>query len=107
MNLFKGLIKCANCGKNYNYRNDHGQEIFLCSGKKNYGVKFCDSNVIKQNDLIYLIKKHCQIYKKEFILSQDKIKELIEKITIEINGEINIYYKDGKISKLNTNNLIF
>ena len=99
MNLLKNKIFCLNCGKKYNRKNNHGQYILLCSGRNNYGVKFCHSKIIKEKNLIEIINYHCKIYNKKEID--------IDKIEVNIFGEVKIKYKDGKISKWSSDKLIY
>lgn len=99
MNMLKNKIFCMNCGKKYNRKNNHEQCILICSGRNNYGIKFCSSKIIKEKDLLNIIKIHCRNYNKKEID--------VNKIEINIDGEVKIYYKDGKISEWNSNKLIF
>jgi hypothetical protein len=103
------MIKCLICGKKYNYKNNHEQEVFICSGKKNYGTKFCNNVDIKQNDLLYVIEKHYKLYDKKFEieLTEEGIRELIDKIEVEEGNIVKIYYKDGESSEYNSNTIIY
>lgn len=107
MNLFKGLIKCMNCGRNFNFKNDHGQYIYLCSGYKNYGSKVCQRNVIFEDDLIKIVQLHYHINSrgehKNLILSEDIINN-IDKIYVD-GDQISIFYKDGTKSEWNNSHL--
>lgn len=104
-NYFKGLIKCKSCGRNYNYRNEHGTEVFICSTAKNYGRSKCpDSPRINLDDLIFMIEQHCKIYNKNFELN--KVKLFIRKIDVE-PSQITIYYKDGTKGIMSKDQIIF
>lgn len=105
MKYFKGLAKCQLCGKNYNIRNERGNIILICGGKKNYGASFCpDSPRIKVNDLIYIIEQHCKIYNKDYDIT--KTKHFVKNIEIS-NEKVIIYYKDGTKSIWTKNEIIF
>ncbi len=100
MNLFKGLIKCS-CGKNFNYKNDNGIPIYLCSGYKNYGSKYCPRNIIHEKDIIEVIKMHIS----QVSLDREIIKENINRI--EVDGElITIFYVDGTKSEWDNSKLL-
>ncbi len=108
MNLFKGKIKCLNCGKNYNYKNDNSVAIYICSGYKNYGSKYCQRNIVHEDDLIKLVQLHYQLdtkkYDKNSVLLKEYIQENINKI--EVDGDkITIFYKD-EISEWDKRNLL-
>ena len=94
MNLFKGLIKCSSCSRNYNFKNDNGIPIYLCSTYKNYGSKFCKRNIVHEKDLISIVSLHLKISD----LTAEIIRQHISKI--EVNGDlIIIYYLDNTISE--------
>jgi len=88
-NLFKGLIICKSCSKRFNYKEDNGNLIYVCSGYKNYGSKFCKRNILREIDLINLVELHLSTSNKNVIL-----KDVIDRI--EVDGEsVTIYYLDG------------
>jgi hypothetical protein len=105
MNYFKGLIKCNVCGKNYGYRLDHLIPIYTCSGKKNYGMSFCNNANVKEKDLLYVIENHCKLHNKIYEQTHERVEELVDKITVGISN-VEIHYKDGMISIFNSNNMI-
>lgn len=108
MNIFKGKIKCKLCGnRNYNFKNDHGQHIYLCSTYKNYGYQHCPRNVIFEKDLISIISKHINLQNKDRV--EVPISELSASVlTIEVNGQhLKIYYTDGTTSEWNNEKLTF
>ena len=107
MNIFKNLIKCRLCGKNYNYKNDHGTKYYICSGYKNYGTNYCKRYQLKIEDLLYMIRKHCDIHNKDIELTYQFMKELIDRIEVYGEEEINIFWNDGKITKFNNNQIVF
>ena len=105
MDYFKGIIKCQSCGKNYNYRNEHGTGVFICSTAKNYGRSKCpNSPRINFDHLVYIIEQHCKIHNKDFALH--KVKLFVRKIEVKPNL-ITIYYKDGTKSILSDNKIVF
>lgn len=102
---FKGIVKCALCQKNFNYRNERGNKILLCSNRKNFGVQACpDSPRIKLDDLVYIIKKHCEIHNKDYDITKTKL--FVKNIQVS-DKEIVIYYKDGTKSVWSNNEMIF
>jgi len=103
MNWFKGKIYCTNCGKKYNFKNDHNQHIYICSGSKNYGIAFCNSKTIKEKEILDIIRRHCLIHKKSY----ENVYNLIEKINISLEGNIEVIYLDGKKSLVNESVIIY
>lgn len=108
MNLFKGKIRCLKCNHNYNYKNDNGIPIYICSGYKNYGFTYCKRNAIREKDLLDIITLHLSSGRKRgcktAVLSYEFIQEIIDRI--EIDGDsISIYYKDGSKSEWDKSNL--
>lgn len=107
MNIFKGLIKCKLCGKNYNYKNDHGTKYYICSGYKNYGINYCPRNQLKLEDLLYIIKNHCDIKHKELELTKEGIRQLIDKIEVYGEDKLKILWKDGEITEWSSKKISF
>ena len=100
MNLFKGLIKCKSCGKNFNFKNDNGSYIYLCSGYKNYGSTYCPRNVVHEKDIMSVIELHLS----QASLDKEIIKEHVNKI--EVDGDlISIFYNDGSKTEWNNSRL--
>jgi len=104
MNYLKGLIKCEICQGNYNYKNNNGQEEYLCGTKKNYSRSKCDSPTIKQSDLIYYIQKHCELQGKNF--EESKIKLFVRVIKVS-KDYIKIFYKNGDVTEIYGDKIIF
>jgi len=107
MNIFKGLIKCKLCNKNYNYKNDRGVIYYICSGYKNYGSDFCKGQRIKVDDLIYLVQKHCEMKNKEYELTNKSMKSLIKVINVYANENMEIIWMDKNITKYNDSKIVF
>lgn len=105
MNLFRGLIKCKSCGKNYNFKAQRGTEVFICQTRKNYGSKFCDSKTIKLEEILNMIKRHCKIVGIEF--DEINCENLISKMLVDENGNFIVYYKDGSEGKYENSKIIF
>ncbi len=109
MNYLKGIIYCLHCEKRlgkqvrYNQKLDHNIGYQLCSRKKNFGD--CDSKVIKESMLYEVIENHCKIYKKIFL--QEKTKLFVHRIEVGENGDIRILWRDGLISKISDEEIIF
>jgi len=107
MDLFKKMIRCLDCGKYFNYKNDHKSEIFICSGYKNYGNDFCPRRIIYLKDLKYLIENHCKINNKKFEWNRRGMEELIQEITVDANGRVEVVFRDGKISMYDGYSIVF
>lgn len=106
MNLFKGKIKCKSCGKNFNFKPDHGQDIYICSGYKNYGSSFCARNRIKEQDLINIIEKHIRLKEDASIqISLEEISSHVVRIEV-LQEHITIYYSDSSTSEWNNDKLL-
>ena len=104
MNILKGLIHCGICGKNFNFKNNNGQYEYICMTKKNYGKQRCDSMTIKEQFLIDIIEKHCNLLNKNFTIN--KVKLFVREIRVT-DTEIKIFYKDGTTSLVNSCNIVF
>ena len=98
LNYFQNLIVCMNCNKHFNIKRYPTYNSYICSGLKNYGKEFCDSKIIKEEMLMDIIQRHCDIYNKNF--SIDKVKLFILAIKIYGNGNITINWKDGLVSSV-------
>lgn len=107
MNYFKGLIKCKICNKNYNFKKDYNKKYYICSTYKNYGKDKCKRQVVYEDDLIHIIKNHCEINRKELNLSTQGMKELIKRIDVYENGKIEIFYNDNTTSVWSNDRLKF
>lgn len=88
-------IICTNCGKNYNFKNK--QQIYVCQGRNNRGKKFCDSKIIKRKDLDYIVTGHYKIYGESNV----------EKVMVDVDGSLVIYYEDGGKSVWDDTKLVF
>lgn len=102
-NYFKGLIFCTKCNKKYNKKKNGNLDGFICSGFKNYGKEFCDSKFIHLDDLLDTIKRHCELYNKNWKI--EKTKTLI--LRIEIGDDLIIRWKDSLVTKISENKIIF
>lgn len=93
------------CSKNFNYRNERGNKILICSNKKNFGVQACpNSPRIKIDDLVDIIEQHCKIYNKDYNITKTRL--IVKNINIS-DKKIVIYYKDGTKSIWSNNEIIF
>jgi hypothetical protein len=106
-NIFKGKIKCLNCKKNFNYKPDNGQHIYICSGYKNYGSKFCPRNFVREQDLIDIVERHIRNNSEGRIqISLDEIPSLVERIEV-LQEHIKIIYKNKEISEWTNTKITF
>ncbi len=102
--LFKNLIICTKCNKNFNTKNNNGTINYICQTRKNRGKDYCDSEILKEDFLIDIIQKNRGLNGKDFNLS--KVKQTIK--IIEVNGtDINIKFKDGSEIELADNVMNF
>lgn len=97
MNYFKGLIHCTKCGKRYNAKSD---KYFICSGSKNYGKEFCNSDILHLSYLLQIIDHHCQLNGKKWELSKAKL--FIKMIEVGYDGIV-IRWRDGETSIVSHN----
>jgi site-specific DNA recombinase len=104
-NYFKGIIKCQHCNKNYIRKTDHGTAVFICSTANNYGKQTCpQSRRIKEEEIIKLISRHCEIYNKDYTIEKTKL--FVRKIEVAENI-LTIFYKDGTKTLISPNQIIF
>lgn len=93
------------CGKNYNFRNEHGTGVFICSTAKNYGRKSCpNSPRINMDRLLFIIGQHCKIHNKNYDITKTKL--FVRKIEVSPD-KIVIFYRDGTKSIKTQNEIIF
>ena len=92
MAMFSGIIKCTQCNKNFNFKDNNGTHEYVCQTRKNKGIETCNSTVLKEEELFELIEAHCEFYNKEF--GKSKVKLFVNKIEVDKIGYI-IYFKDG------------
>jgi len=57
-NIYKGLIKCKNCGKNYKFKMMRNKPVYICSGFANYGKEFCTSFFIEEEEITHTVTRH-------------------------------------------------
>jgi hypothetical protein len=91
---FKGLIKCANCGKNFKKRLERKRLMYCCGGWANYGKEFCFYNPISHDELLETIAKHFALLGKRI---DGEIGEYVKRIEVD-RGKYKIYYVDKTIS---------
>lgn len=102
--LFKTIIKCKQCNKNYNFKNNNGTHEYICSTRKNYSKSKCDSEIIKEDFLLDLIELNCGIQNKDY--SPSKIKLFVRLIEVDKDSII-VYYKDGQRTEIINNEIKF
>ncbi len=79
---FSGLLKCANCGKNYKRKTTASRVDWICSTYNKSGKKYCASKQIPEKTLIQVTKTVAPI-------------DCIKYILISDNNIINFNLKDG------------
>lgn len=99
-NVFKGLIKCLNCGKNYKFKMLRKKPCYICSGFSNYGKEFCTSYFVEEEEIIHTITRHMEIKGEKIV---KPIQEYVKRI--EVIGEgYKVIYKNGEESLINIPN---
>jgi hypothetical protein len=102
--MFKGVIKCKDCGKKYMKRIERGTIKYICSGSHNYGSDFCKRHIIHEEDLLKIVIKHLELNGSQ--KERERLVDYVEVIEIE-NEEIKIKYIDGSESFWGHNKLIY
>jgi hypothetical protein len=100
LHQFSGLIKCANCGKNFKKKMERKREAYVCSGFSNYGKEFCTYNPVYEDDLLLTVSKHFAI---QGMRLEGSVKDYIKSIEVNIGG-YTINYKDGSKSVIDNSN---
>ena len=67
VNIFGGLIKCADCGRSLSYshrvsKNGKERKYYFCSTYRQYGKERCSIHYIKYEDLYETVKAALQMY---------------------------------------------
>ena len=88
INLFRSKIRCFHCGKNYKRKVERGSVKFFCGGYHN-GNGCKERIIIFEKDIVELINKR---YGK--ILTDGKIREVLDYIIIEGKLLFEIHFKD-------------
>ena len=96
VNIFAGLIVCADCGRSMIKTKISNNLFFTCGSYKRYGVKICTSHIIKYNFLLDIVLKDLNVALK----SIKNLKLFVDDI---LNNEI--YCKEYYQSEIE--NLIF
>ena len=104
MAIFSGIIICSQCNKKVNFKNNNGTHEYVCQIRKNKGVSKCDSQILKEKDLLELIEHHCKIHSKDY--SPSKVKLFVHQIILNKN-EFIIYFIDGSKIESLTNSISF
>lgn len=102
--IFTSLINCDSCGKKYNFKNNNGTYEYICQTRKNKGKNACNAQILKEDFLLDIVKKHCNLLEKKF--SESKVKLFVKEIKVGVNN-LKILYRDGTVSKIDENNIIF
>ena len=93
MNLYKSLITCNKCGKNFKYSKE-SNGIYVCSGYSNYGSTFCKRNKISHEDLTFIVKTGFAHHEIEWERDTEYLSRHIKSIIVYENGDIEVqYYK--------------
>lgn len=87
MPLFSKKIKCLHCGGNFKARKDRNRRVYVCSRYDNYGE--CKRIPIEEDFLKNTINKRY-----DFQLTDDEIKNKVERIEVEDKLLFTIYLKD-------------
>lgn len=87
-----GLIKCAECGKYYRRKHNHGREYLVCGSVIDYGKDACSSKYVRENRFIELLKSTLGID----CLDKELIKKQIQTVLINPDGALTIHLVSGK-----------
>lgn len=99
--MYKGLINCLNCGKNYKHKLIKGRSYYICSGYANYGKTFCTNFTISEEEINETIHRHIELVQNKRI--DKSLTEYIK--SVEVIGEgYKIHYKDNTVSLMNCPN---
>ena len=74
-NLYVGLLKCADCGKNLTTTSNDINTRYVCITYNNFGTQYCSSHCVRENDItdtLILLLKQC-------VVNLDKISDNIDK----------------------------
>ncbi|GIN25616.1 recombinase zinc beta ribbon domain-containing protein [Bacillus licheniformis] len=97
MSLLKGLIYCSKCGKKHKFKKRAKKHTYVCSTYDNYGANHCSRNQINEDEVLWLISGHFNIFEDEIDRSfiQDNISKIIGNPESE---EVKVIYKNGEES---------
>ena len=101
LNIFKGKIKCNNCGKNYKFKMIRKRAGYVCSGFSNYGKEFCSSYFLLEEDIIDTVNRHAFLHNKD--INTEEVAQYVKNIEVEGEG-YKINYTDGEQSLVNVKN---
>ena len=105
MNLFKSLIKCTQCNKNYKYKRERGKSVYICSGYANYGKDFCTRRKIDEEHLVIVLKTGFVNNDIEWTRDNDYISTHVKEIQVDKNGDIEIVFYRHESTFWNSNRL--
>jgi hypothetical protein len=91
MQKYRGLIKCNECGKKYKGKMYRDKQKYVCSGRANYGTKFCICEPISEEELDFYVEMK---YKR--VLNGEEIQEEVEEVIMH-QCKFEIKYKDGHV----------
>lgn len=106
MNIFKGILRCSNCGKNFKYITQRKISCYVCSGYSNYGSEFCTRRVIKENDLIDILKIGFNQNGIEWERNAEYISQHVKEIVVDQKGNIEIKYHKHPSTLWNENGIL-
>jgi hypothetical protein len=90
--LFSGLINC-HCGGKYRGKMDRNIAKYICGNYNNY--RTCKRNSIRESDLQYFVQNYCKYNKIVLSYTSESMKEIINSIDVDKDGNVNIIYNDG------------
>ena len=88
----RGLIKCAECGKYYRRKYNHGRVYLVCGSVIDYGKDACTSKYVRESRFIELLKSTLGID----CLDNEFIKKKIQTVLINPDGALTIQFVSGK-----------
>lgn len=94
--IYKGLLKCAVCGKGCCQQIDKNIVYYRCTINKKYGKKACDIKRIREDTLTDLVKKVLDNNE----LSTELLQKKIDYIEIGKENSTTFHLKDGKVMEM-------
>ena len=94
--IYKGLLKCAVCGKGCCQQIDKDIVYYRCTINKKYGKKACDIKRIREDTLNDLVKKVLDNNE----LSTELLQKKIDYIEIGKENSTTFHLKDGKVVEM-------
>ncbi len=82
VNIFSGIAKCADCGRNMTMApaKKNGTYYLTCGGYKSYGAKKCSNHFIGYDELCSVVLQELKVW---LVLSKEEKERIIDKLVQE------------------------